>query len=169
MQDRNKIKQNQIVLDWIDEHREDVIEFLQALIRTPSVNPWFNPKAEESREAEVQALIGRRLADLGAEVTRWEPSAEELKEYAGKPGYYADHKFEGRPNQAAILKGTGGGKSLLLTGHVDVVPAAGGWTVDPFSGERKGGMIYGRGAVDMKGGIAAMVMVLEAVVKSMGS
>ena len=163
-----KNKNGQMVLEWIDAHREEVIEFLQELIRIPSVNPWFEPMAEESREAEVQELIGARMAALGAEVTRWEPSAEELKEYAGRPGYYPDHKFEGRPNQAAVLKGVGGGRSLLLTGHVDVVPAAGGWTVDPFGGDRKEGVIYGRGAVDMKGGIAAMVMGLEAVVKSVG-
>ena len=161
-------KTQKAVLEWIDAHREEVIEFLQELIRIPSVNPWFEPMAEESREAEVQELIGARMAALGAEVTRWEPSAEELKEYAGRPGYYPDHKFEGRPNQAAVLKGVGGGRSLLLTGHVDVVPAAGGWTVDPFGGDRKEGVIYGRGAVDMKGGIAAMVMGLEAVVKSVG-
>lgn len=158
----------QLVLNWIEDHREEVIEFLQELIRVPSVNPWFNPKAEESREAEVQEIIGERMAALGAEVARWEPSAEELKEYAGRPGYYPDHKFDGRPNQAAVLKGIGGGKSLLLTGHVDVVPAASGWTVDPYGGVRKDGVIYGRGAVDMKGGIAAMVMGLEAVVKSVG-
>lgn len=154
------------VIEWIDGHREEVVEFLQELIQIPSVNPWFNPKGEESREAEVQEAIGKRMKGLGAEVKSWEPNAEELSKYKGRPGYYADHKFEGRPNQVAVLRGLGGGKSLLLTGHVDVVPAAGGWTVGPFGGERRGGVIYGRGAVDMKGGIAAMVMALEAVVKS---
>jgi len=151
---------------WIEDHREEVISFLQELIQLPSVNPWFNPKEGESREADVQELIKKRMEGMGAEVRQWEPSAAALAKYAGRPGYYADHKFEGRPNQAAVLKGIGGGKSLLLTGHVDVVPAASGWTKDPFKGERLDGSVYGRGAVDMKGGIAAMVMALEAVVKS---
>ena len=168
LQNEKENENSRLVLDWIEDHREEVVEFLQELIRVPSVNPWFEPKEEESREAEVQEIIGERMAALGAEVARWEPSAEELKEYAGRPGYYPDHKFDGRPNQAAVLKGIGGGRSLLLTGHVDVVPAASGWTVDPYGGERKDGVIYGRGAVDMKGGIAAMVMGLEAVVKSVG-
>ena len=154
------------ILAWIDDHREEVIGFLQELIRIPSVNPWFDPKAEESREAEVQAVIKERMEAMGAEVKNWEPSAKELSKYEGRPGYYADHKFEGRPNQMAILKGTGGGKSLMLTGHVDVVPAASGWKEDPFGGVRRDGIIYGRGAVDMKGGIAAMIMALEAVVQS---
>jgi acetylornithine deacetylase len=156
------------VVNWIDDHREEVIAFLQELLRIPSVTPWFKPAAEESREADVQDRIGKRLAAIGAEVKQWEPNAAALREYAGKPGYYPDHQFEGRPNQAAVLKGTGRGKSLLLTGHIDVVPAGSGWTVDPFGGERREGQIYGRGAVDMKGGVVAMVMALEAVVKSAG-
>ena len=159
-------KQELEILTWIDNHREEVIGFLQELIQVPSVNPWFNPPTEELGEAEVQAVIRKRMEALGAEVKSWEPNAEELSKYEGRPGYYADHKFEGRPNQVAILKGRGGGKSLMLTGHVDVVPAAGGWKEDPFGGVRRDGVIYGRGAVDMKGGIAAMVMALEAVVQS---
>lgn len=154
------------VLNWIEEHKEEVTGFLQELIRIPSVNPWFNPKQEESREAEVQEVIARRMKALGAEVKQWEPNTKELEKYKGRPGYYADHKFEGRPNQAAVLQGAGDGRSILLTGHVDVVPAAGEWTVDPFGGERRDGVIYGRGAVDMKGGIAAMVMAIDAVVQS---
>jgi len=154
------------IIHWIETHREKTIEFLQELIRIPSVNPWFHPKPEESHEADIQAVIKKRMEALGAEVDTWEPNAEKLSKYAGRPGYYPDHKFEGRPNQAAVLKGTGGGHSLLLTGHVDVVPAASGWTVNPFDGIRKNGIIYGRGAVDMKGGIAAMIMAVEAVVKN---
>lgn len=157
---------DQNILAWIDDHSEEVVEFLQEMIRIPSVNPWFDPQAGESCEAEVQAVIRERMEAMGAEVKNWEPNAKELSKYEGRPGYYADHKFEGRPNQMAILKGTGGGKSLMLTGHVDVVPAAGGWKEEPFGGVRRDGIIYGRGAVDMKGGIAAMIMALEAVVRS---
>jgi len=154
------------VLSWIDDHQEEIAGFLQELIQIPSVNPWFRPKEEESRETDVQKAIGNRMQALGAEVANWEPNAKELAKYEGRAGYYADHKFEGRPNQAAVVKGSGGGHSMLLTGHVDVVPAGNGWTVDPYLGERREGVIYGRGTVDMKGGIAAMVMAVEAVVKA---
>lgn len=154
------------VLRWIEEHKEEVISFLQELIRIPSVNPWFQAEPGPSHEDEVQAVIAERLRALGAEVEQWEPDADELAEYEGRPGYYAGRRFEGRPNQAARLRGVGGGRSLLLTGHVDVVPPGSGWTVDPFGGERRDGRIYGRGAVDMKGGVAAMVMAVEAVVRS---
>lgn len=151
---------------WIDDHAEEIIQFLQELIMIPSVTPWFEPKPEDSREADVQVLIKNKMLALGAEIKTWEPDAIQLAKYEGRPGYYADHCFKDRPNQAAVLKGSGGGHSLLLTGHIDVVPAAGGWTVPPFSGFRRGGMIYGRGTVDMKGGIAAMIMATEAVIKS---
>jgi acetylornithine deacetylase len=153
------------VLEWIDANEEAIISFLQELIRVPSVNPWFHEEPGPSHEDKVQALIGERLRALGADVEQWEPNADELATYEGQPGYYAGRRFEGRPNQAATLRGAGGGRSLLLTGHVDVVPPGSGWTVDPFGGERRDGRIYGRGAVDMKGGVAAMVMAVEAIVR----
>ena len=162
--DNQAIEKN--VLQWIDENQENAITFLQELIRIPSITPWFNPKAEESREKDVQAAIKNKMQALGADVKTWEPNVKELAKYEGRPGYYPDHKFEGRPNQAAVLKGTGNGRSMLLTGHVDVVPAGSGWTVDPFSAERRDGVIFGRGTVDMKGGIAAMIMAVEAIIKS---
>lgn len=156
---------HQAVLTWLGEHSEEVIGFLQELLRIPSVNPFFGA-VEPGGEAAVQHVIARKLEALGATVERWEPDAEALAAYAGRPGYQPGRDFRGRPNQAALFKGTGGGRSLLLTGHVDVVPPGGGWTVDPFGGERRHGRIYGRGAVDMKGGIAAMIMALEAVLRS---
>jgi acetylornithine deacetylase len=149
---------------WITEHAEETIELLQALIRIPSVNPWFG--VEAGGEQEVQDYIAGHMRALDAEVTQWEPDAEKLAAYASGPGYYAGRDFRHRPNQAAIVRGAGGGRSLLLTGHIDVVPAGEGWTVEPFSGLRRNGRIYGRGTVDMKGGVAAMIMALQAVLKS---
>jgi len=62
----------------------------------------------------------------------------------------------GRPNVIARWKG-GGGPHLLLTGHLDTVPVGEGWTRDPFGAEVEGKRLYGRGACDMKGGLAAML------------
>jgi acetylornithine deacetylase len=154
------------ILDWIDSHKDEIISFLQTLIRVPSVNPWFLEGVGPSYEKDVQDLIAARLRILGAEIDQWEPDPQELAIYQGKPGYYPDHCFDGRPNQAAVIKGVGGGRSILLTGHVDVVKAGAGWTVDPFSGERREGNVYGRGAVDMKGGLTAMIMAVEAIIQT---
>lgn len=158
-----------LVLKYIDEHREDIIEFLQELVKIPSINPWFHDSPGPSYEDAVQDVIAKKMKKLGAVIDRWEPDADHLAKYEGKPGYYAGRDFTGRPNQAAVVKGTGGGRSMLLTGHIDVVPAASGWTVDPFGAERRDGFIYGRGTVDMKGGIAAMICALEAVLSNVGS
>ena len=74
-----------------------------------------------------------------------------------------NHEFEDRPNLLGMLKGEGNGKSLMLSGHIDVVQRGSKWTYDPFAGTVEDGNIYGRGACDMKGGIAAMTMAVKAI------
>ena len=86
-----------------------------------------------------------------------------LAKYKGKVGYYPNYTFEDRPNLYGVYKGDGDGRSLLLSGHIDVVARGVGWTVDPFGGCRKDGRVYGRGAVDMKGGIACMTVAFKAI------
>ena len=159
------IKREQ-VLKWIDGHHEDIVGFLQQLVRIPSVNPWFQEPPTMSREREVQTVIAKRLEALGATVEQWEPDPGKLAKYEGYPGYYPGRDFHGRPNLAATFAGTGHGRSLLLFGHIDVVKAGAGWSIDPFAGTRRDGRIYGRGTVDMKGGVAAMVMAVEAVLRA---
>lgn len=155
--------QQRSVVEWIDANQEKVIVFLQEMLRIPSVNPWFVKDAALTQEKEVQEFIARRMEELGADVEMWEPNAAALSQYEGMPSYVADRSFIGRPNLAATLKGSGEGKSLLLFGHIDTVKAGSGWTKDPYGGEISEGSIYGRGAVDMKGGVAAMIMALEAI------
>lgn len=158
--------QKDSVLNWIDEHQDEAVQFLQELVQIPSVNSWFDTKGAYKGEGNAQRLAAEFMKELGAAVDLWEPDPEELSKYEGQPGYFADHTFRDRPNMAATLKGTGGGKSLLLMGHIDTVKEGSGWTKDPFGGEIEEGRLYGRGAVDMKGGIAAMMMALRAVSKS---
>jgi acetylornithine deacetylase len=144
----------------VHEEPNHALNLLTNLIKESSVNPWFSANYPGG-EKRAQQVVAEELKRLGAEVRMWEPSAEHLKEYANGPGYYADHTFEQRPNLMARLTGTGGGSSLLLFGHIDVVDPAGNWNVDPFGGEIKDGKIYGRGTADMKGGLAAQVAALE--------
>jgi acetylornithine deacetylase len=158
-------EQKRRAIEWIDENREEVIGYLQELIRIPSVNPWFTGK-HETGEREVQEFIAETMKGLGAQIDMWEPQADELSKYDGYPGYYAGRDFRDRPNLAATIKGRGKGRSILLTGHVDVVMPGSGWTVEPFEAVRKDGWIIGRGAADMKGGDAAMIMAVKAVLGS---
>jgi acetylornithine deacetylase len=149
------------VFDLIDSHPELAIDLLRDLIKRPSVNPWFS-QDYPGGEKEAQLFLGDYMKErLGAEVRVWEPSAEALKEYADGPGYYPDRSFKDRPNVSARVKGSGGGRSMLLFGHMDVVEPAGNWSVGPFDAEIKDGKVYGRGASDMKGGLAAQVAAVE--------
>jgi acetylornithine deacetylase len=150
-----------LVTSTATQHQEETISLLQDLIRIPSVNPYFSNYEEPSREGDVQDIFATRLDRLGATLDRWEPSAADLAKHAGGPGYYPDRDFRGRPNLVATLPGSGGGQSLMLLGHADVVSAGDDWTVAPFAAERHHGNVYGRGAADMKAGMAAAVSALE--------
>lgn len=151
------------VYGWIDSHSEEAVGLLQKLIQAPSVNAYFDEEECYKKEGRAQAVLKTYLDEMGMETQFQYPDAQELKEYEGKPGYYADHEFEDRPNLLGMLKGEGNGKSLMLSGHIDVVQRGSKWTYDPFAGTVEDGNIYGRGACDMKGGIAAMTMAVKAI------
>lgn len=149
----------------VEAGAERTVAFLQELIRCPSVNPWFGEPAEITGEERVQDVYQARLEALGAtEIDRWEPSAAQLAHRKDGPGYYADRDFTGRPNLVARIPGSDPSvPAMLILGHCDVVSPGEGWTTDPFGGERRDGKIYGRGTVDMKGGMACAVGALEAL------
>ena len=113
----------------------DPIEFLKTLIACPSVTP---------EEGGAQALLGATLQDLGFEV-------EHLVSGEAPHGPV--------PNLLAT-RGSGG-PHFAFAGHTDVVPPGKGWKTDPFKAEIQGDLLYGRGAVDMKGSIAAFVAALS--------
>ena len=136
---------------------EEATQLLQELVRVPSVNPWFLSEQAVSQESAVQDIIADRLSAVGAEIDRWEPNSGELAKYEGTSGHYPGRDFTGRPNLVARLPGGGGGRSLLILGHADVVSPGEGWSMDPFAAERRDGKVYGRGAADMKSGIASAV------------
>lgn len=153
------------IIQAVDDGAESTIRFLQELIRSPSVNPWFGDDARTSGEDAVQDIFEQRLVALGAtEIDRWEPNADALAHRKDGPGYYPGRDFTGRPNLVARVKGTDpGAPALMIQGHCDVVAVGSHWTEDPFGGARKDGRIYGRGTVDMKGGMAAAIGALEAL------
>ena len=134
----------------VDELSTELVELLQALIRLPTVNP-----PGEGYEA-FAGDFARRLDALGyvTEVHRVpEDDLDTLAPHGnGLP----------RPNLLATLT-QGDGPTVHLNGHYDVVPVGNDWTRDPFGGELVDGWIYGRGAADMKSGLAAQVIAAEAL------
>ncbi len=148
----------------VDSYRDQLIDILRALIRFPSVNPVFSDSVG-SAEQECQNFIADFLRNLNWNVELWEPDPKDLnRKYLGMPGYVPGRTFEGRPNLLAKAPVKGAGRSILLAGHVDVVGANdSGWTCPPFEARVQDGRVYGRGAVDMKGGLAAMLGAIGAL------
>ena len=145
-------KQSGKILRRIDESKGAIIEFLQKLVSIPSVT---------GAEWEIQNFMAAKLKGMGLKVDMWEPDQEELKKH---PAYVpVEEKYEKRPNVVGLYKGTGGGRSLLLNGHVDVIPAGppASWQYGPYAAEIHDNRLYGRGASDMKSGLAAMTMALD--------
>ena len=141
-------------LNWIVREQERIIGFLQELIHIPSVT---------GEEEKIQKFISRKLGEMGLTVDTWEPDLEALKKH---PAFVAVARgYAGRPNVVGALKGSGGGRSLLFNGHVDVIPAGApeSWQHGPWSGDLADGRVYGRGASDMKAGLAAMTMALQSI------
>jgi acetylornithine deacetylase len=123
----------------------EIVELAAELIRIPSTNPTL---AEDPNEV----LGGEgRCSELAAGVMREMGLDVELVEVA-----------EGRANAVGLRRGNGGGRSLAFNGHVDTVPAdPATWSVDPWGGSVAEGRLWGRGATDMKGAVAAMVKAVQ--------
>jgi acetylornithine deacetylase/succinyl-diaminopimelate desuccinylase-like protein len=119
-----------------------VVELLQHLVRIPSVNPHGDPGTDQIGEARIAEYLLNFLRSLGAQA--------ELREV-----------LPDRPNVVAHWPGDRPGKRrLLLAPHTDTV-SVGGMTIDPFSGEVREGKVWGRGASDTKGPMAAMLWALK--------
>jgi len=133
----------------IEARREEMVELARDLIRFPTINPpgeAYRPCAE---------FIGRRLHARGFAV--------EYVRAAGTPG---DTERYPRINVVARREGSAAGRCVHFNGHIDVVQTGAGWTMDPFAALVRDGKIYGRGACDMKGGLAAAIIAAEALIDS---
>lgn len=133
----------------VGDHRDELIALVRALVSHPSENPKLLAEAgaqvrATAAEAACQDAISAELVALGFQIDRFEA-------------------LPGRDDVVGRLAGAGGGRSLILNGHVDVVPAgdASAWPHDPWGGELEGGNLWGRGACDMKGGIGCGIVALR--------
>jgi acetylornithine deacetylase len=142
----------------IAQRRDDLVDLASALIAfdTTAREVGDPPRQEEA----LQRYLAERLGAVGADIDLFEPAGDEL---SGAPLVPPGLDFAGRPQLIATLRGRGSGPALLFNGHIDVVSAEprGDWASDPFAPEVRGGRLYGRGACDMKGGIAAMALAAE--------
>ncbi len=138
--DRLRSDAERRVAKYVADRADEILDFTCELIRTPSVNPPGN-------EVAVSKVIMARLADLGitdAEIAACEPD---------------------RPNVMAHVTGSGPGRTLMLSGHIDTKPPGNmdEWTTDPFEPVVVDGKLIGLGSGDMKASIAAMVYAAAAL------
>ena len=123
--------------------RDYIVQTLSDLVQIDSVNSDLEPGA--AGEGDVAAYLAAAMREIGVEVEV--------------------HEIEpGRSNVTGIIRGTGGGRSLMLNAHTDTVGVTG--MAEPFSGAVRDGRVYGRGAYDMKASIAACMAVLRDIVES---
>ncbi len=147
----------QAVFDAIEKNRDECIETVSKIVRIPSLH------GEETRAQAFMADLYRTL-DLAVDI--FEADKTRIQKH---PAYIdIPYEYEDRPNVVGSKKGEGGGRSLILNGHVDVVSPepTDRWTVDPWGGEIKEGRIYGRGVFDMKGGLIANFFALKAIAEA---
>ncbi len=128
---------------WKEIKRDELIQLTQDLIRIPSV------RRQGPNEKEVALFVAHLLEEMGLDVV-----VEEVE--------------PGAPNVMGVLQGSKEGPCLMLECHTDVVTEgdASEWKYDPFEGRLSGGRIYGRGACDTKGNLAAAVEAVRAISRS---
>jgi succinyl-diaminopimelate desuccinylase len=139
----------QSIASRIDTRSDELAALTADLIRFPTVNPpgdAYRPCAE---------YIAGRLSKRGFAI--------EFVRAEGTPG---DSDRYPRVNMVARIEGCRAGPTVHFNSHIDVVEAGEGWTVDPFGGTIADGRVYGRGACDMKGGLAASIVAVEAFLES---
>lgn len=140
------------VLSAVEDQRDELIDAVSKAVRIPSVNPRYPGQVYEDivgGEGEVSRFVAGVYRELGAEVDV----------FGLEPG---------RENAVGVIRGSGGGPSLIYNGHVDVVPAGSvsNWRHDPFSGLIDGDRIWGRGSTDMKAGVLAQAFAARALAQS---
>jgi len=148
----------QQIASAVEASRDDLVSFIQTLVQSPSL---------ANDEGPVQNIIQDKLESLGLDTEKILVRFDKLKDHPG----FSDDGFspDSRVNVMGQWHNDGGGRSLILNGHVDVVPTGPEnlWNKSPWSGSVKNGRIYGRGSCDMKAGLGAGIFAIQ-VLQSIG-
>ena len=141
--------------EFDENYLKELVDLTSDLVNIPTEN--HPPNGDE---AAGIAYMKKYFEEMGFSVDEYSPM--NLPEYPSHP-LFLKRNFEGRNNLNVVWKGTGGGRSVLLSGHMDVAPKEPmPWVVtEPFTALVKDGKIYGRGSADMKGGLACAVTAVK--------
>lgn len=138
------------VLDTIDI--EGMLDYLDELVAIQSL---------DGHESDAQRNVAAKMRELGMAVDEWQIDFEQVRQHPA----YCEEVIREEGLGVVGSMGKGNGKSLILNGHVDVVPAGelDNWTVDPWRATVKDGKVFGRGALDMKGGLCCAIFAAKAI------
>ena len=145
------------ILEVIDSLQEEILDFLRSLVEIPSV---------VGSEGRAQEFIKDKFERMKLDTNLIKADKTILQSH---PGYCeVPWDYEDRPNVIGILRGKTRQRSLILNGHIDVVSPEPVhlWKHDPWGAEIEEGKLYGRGALDMKAGIAAMTYAVQSIQKA---
>jgi acetylornithine deacetylase len=144
------------VLQAVEGGTAAMVAEIAGLVQVPSVSG-------SDAENDAQQLLADRLRRTGLEVDHWRIDLEELQRHPDFPGMEVERReawgLVGR------LAGAGDGPTLMLNGHIDVVPTGDleAWDVSPFAATQRAGRLFGRGACDMKAGLVAALAAADAL------
>jgi len=145
------------VCQLIENEREEIVKTLRTLVQIPT---------QTGKEAEGQKYIQDLYSNLGLKTISFEADYNKVRKHKA----FVDSGFalKGRPNIIGILEGEPSEKSLILNGHIDVVPPEPieKWEFPPWEGKIVGTKLYGRGAYDMKGGLIANYFALRSLLEA---
>lgn len=144
------------LINQIDEMEDEIVDFLVKLIKIPTENP------PGKNYEEFTEVLGRKLEEFNYDnIQYFRVTEDKYDEFipSNKDDYprvnlYAQYNTENQTEDEEPV--------LHFNGHMDVVPAEGSWSVNPFGGEIKDGKVYGRGSSDMKSGLVAQIFAIEA-------
>jgi len=149
----------QDVLDQVEASIPEIVAMATDLVRKPSVSGTDG-------ENEAQAVMAGWMTDAALDVDHWRIDLDAVTADPQFPGMEVDRREAW--GLVGVLPGAGDGANLMLNGHIDVVPTGDpdAWTVDPFGGEIVDRRLLGRGACDMKAGLAAAFWAVQAIRRS---
>ena len=148
-----------VALTGIERRVLDAVD-IDALVE--ALGPLIAIDSSGGNETPAQERVARLMEDLGLDVDAWELDLPALR---SDPAYSEELGRERALGAVGTLGGRGSGRTLVLNGHVDVVPAGElhRWTVPPFEATVRDGRVYGRGSADMKGGLLCGLYGLKAI------
>lgn len=143
--------------ETIEKNKDSYFDFLKDLV---SFDSRIIDAGKTGQEKGIMEYLKKYFAEMGANVDAFAPDNEKICKY---PGFNPNHTYEDRENVCAAFLGSGGGKSLIMNGHCDIVTPGDEslWQSPPFECVERAGRYYGRGTTDMKGGVAAAILAVR--------